>query len=231
MEEAEEEKEGEGEGEGDTEGCDGLPRADDDGAALAGASDASTSPPRPQSKGGGGGGEGEGGDAERRRGAGPGDDTLHFLRHGADTVASLSLRYGVPAHVLRSYNRLSADHLLPGRRTLLIPGAWYRGGVSLSPAPVESEAEQMRKSTIRRWQVACKEADYDVAVLYLEGVGYDVAAAAEAYFADEAWERENPLDARGNGKGKAKVRARDRGIWNRASDAAFLGRAGPSSKR
>ena len=186
-------------------------------------------PPRPPNTGDGGGGEGEGeGEPE------PADDTLHFLDHSTDTVASLSLRYGVPAHVLRSYNRLAADHLLPGRRTLLVPGAWYRGGVSLSPAPVGGEQEDVRKSKIRRWQVACKEADYDVAVLYLEAAEYDVAAAAEAYFADEAWERENPLDEAGGArgaKGKGKARARDRGIWNRASDAAFLRRAGPSSKR
>ena len=160
----------------------------------------------------------------------PAEDTLHFLDHATDTIPSLSLRYGVPGHVLRQYNRLSADHLLPGRRTLLVPGAWYRGGVSLSPAPVEGEEESTRKSKIRRWQITCKEADYDVAVLYLDAAGYDVAAAVEAYFADEAWERENPLEEAGE-KRKGKAKARDRGIWNRASDAAFLRRAGPSSKR
>ncbi len=64
------------------------------------------------------------------------EDTLHFVGHN-DTVASLALRYGVPPQELRRANRLASDHLLAARRTVVIPGAYYKGGVSLSPRPVE----------------------------------------------------------------------------------------------
>ncbi|KAK0621374.1 hypothetical protein B0T17DRAFT_608599 [Bombardia bombarda] len=109
---------------------------------------------------------------------------------------------------LRRANRLGSDHLLLARRTVLIPARYYKAGVSLSPRPVEGE-EEARKAKIRRWMVATKVADYDVAVLYLEQAGYDMAKATEAYFADEQWERENPIDhhdrdSRLKGKGKGK---------------------------
>ncbi len=73
----------------------------------------------------------------------------------------------------------------------------------------------------------CKEADYDIAVLYLENADYDLAMAVQTYQADEAWEREHPLEA-GQSKGKGTVNKRS---WKRASQAAFLRRAGPSNKR
>ena len=154
----------------------------------------------------------------------PADDILHFLNHEHDSIPSLSLRYGVPAQVLRQTNKLPSDHLLLARKTILIPGEWYKGGVSLSPRPVEGEEEELRKSKVRRWMVGCKNADYDVALLYLEQVDYDLAAAMEAYFADEAWERANPLDG-GAGKRQGK-RPVTGGTW--AAQAAFLRRQGPS---
>ncbi|TPX11164.1 uncharacterized protein E0L32_000982 [Thyridium curvatum] len=130
------------------------------------------------------------------------EDVLHFLDHDRDTVASLSLRYGVPAAALRAANRLPSDALLAARRAVVIPsGSGTRRGpgpggglVSLSPRPVGGEAEELRKAKIRRWMVACKEADYDVAVLYLEGADYDLALATEAYLADEEWERAHPVE-------------------------------------
>src|SRR5687767_8492334 len=63
----------------------------------------------------------------------PADDTLHFLNHEHDSIASLSLRYGVPTAALRRANNINSDHLLLGRKTVLIPGEFYKGGVSLSP--------------------------------------------------------------------------------------------------
>lgn len=93
----------------------------------------------------------------------------------------------------RRTNNLPSDHLLAARRTLLIPATHYRAGVSLSPRPVEGEAEEARKAKIRRFMVACKASEYDVAVFYLEQAGYDFSAAVETFFADEAWEREHPL--------------------------------------
>ncbi|KAI5928613.1 hypothetical protein F4810DRAFT_717165 [Camillea tinctor] len=134
----------------------------------------------------------------------PAEDILHFLNHAHDTVTSLSLKYNVPAPVLRRANNLTSDHLLLGRRTVVIPGSHYKGGVSLSPRPVEGEEEEARKGKIRRWMVACKVPEYDVAVFYLEQAGYDLELATETYFADEEWERTHPAKAVGREKGAKK---------------------------
>jgi hypothetical protein len=90
----------------------------------------------------------------------PAEDVLHFLDHSTDTVTSLSFRYNVPLPVLRRANNLTSDHLLLARRTVVIPGEYYKGGVSLSPRPVEGEDEERRKGIVRRWMVACKVAEY-----------------------------------------------------------------------
>ena len=87
------------------------------------------------------------------------EDVLHFLDSAQDTISSLSLRYGVPQEALRKINGLYADHLLAARRTILIPGEYYKGGISLSPRPVEGEEEEIRKAKVRRWMVACKVAE------------------------------------------------------------------------
>lgn len=86
-------------------------------------------------------------------------DVLHFVDPSHDSVLSLSLRYGVPSQALRRLNGLYADHLIAARRTVLIPGEFYKGGVSLSPRPIDGEEEDMRKIKIRRWMVACKVAE------------------------------------------------------------------------
>ena len=83
-------------------------------------------------------------------------DVLHFLDARYDTLLALSLRYGGPVEVIRQTNGLYSDFLLAARRTILIPGSHYKGGVSLSPRPVDGEEEELRKAKIRRWMVACK---------------------------------------------------------------------------
>ncbi|RFU35794.1 hypothetical protein B7463_g615, partial [Scytalidium lignicola] len=130
----------------------------------------------------------------------PADDVLHFLDHENDTLTSLSLRYGVPISELRRANGITSDHLLLARRTVIIPGSHYKGGVSLSPRPVEGEEEERRKGIIRRWMVACKVSDYDIALLYLEQFDYNLEAAIDAYIDDERWEREHPLVGSVRGK-------------------------------
>ncbi|KAH9900357.1 hypothetical protein F4778DRAFT_137672 [Xylariomycetidae sp. FL2044] len=134
----------------------------------------------------------------------PAQDISHFLNHSHDTVTSLSLRYGVPAPVLRRANNITSDHLILGRRTVIIPGEFYKGGVSLSPRPIEGEEEEARKAKIRRWMVGCKVHEYDVAVLYLEQAGYNLDLAIEAYRADEEWERTHPVNGSGRGKASSK---------------------------
>lgn len=88
----------------------------------------------------------------------PAPDVLHFLT-SEDTLQSLSLAYGVPPDALRKTNNVYSDHLIKGRKTVLIPGEHYKGGVSLSPQPLESEEEEIRKNKIRRWMVTCKCAE------------------------------------------------------------------------
>jgi hypothetical protein len=80
-------------------------------------------------------------------------------------MLSLSFRYGVPIAALRRSNAIMSDHLLLARRTVVIPGEYYKGGISLSPRPVEGEEEETRKGKIRRWMVACKVAELVVPFL------------------------------------------------------------------
>lgn len=140
------------------------------------------------------------------------DDTLHFLNHDHDTITSLSFRYGVPAVALRRANNITSDHLLQGRKTILIPGEYYKGGVSLSPTPIDGEDEELRKGKIRRFMTSCKVSDYDIAQLYLEQSGYDLGASVQAYFGDEAWEREQAK----NGSSHAPTKTKNLGFfWRR----------------
>lgn len=130
-------------------------------------------------------------------------DVLHFVDPNHDSIASLTLRYGVPADALRRTNGLYADHLLSARRTVLIPGEYCKGGVSLSPRPIEGEEEEIRKGKVRKFMVACKVSEYDVALLYLQQADYHLDQAMAAYKSDERWEKEHPLEAARKGKAKA----------------------------
>ncbi|ROV88248.1 hypothetical protein VSDG_09058 [Cytospora chrysosperma] len=164
----------------------------------------------------------------------PPPDTLHFVHPADDTVQALSIRYNVPADVLRRHNRLSSDHLLSARRTVLIPGSHYPSGVSLRPRPAAGEEEEARRAKVRRWMVACRCADYAAAEAYLGQTGYDLDSAVGRFLDDERWEREHPLLEAGKGKGKGKGKGvggkgtttATGGTW--AARAAFLRRRGPS---
>ncbi|KAH7066928.1 hypothetical protein BKA63DRAFT_523415 [Paraphoma chrysanthemicola] len=130
-------------------------------------------------------------------------DVLHFVDPNNDSISSLSLRYGVPAEALRRTNKMYADHLLAARRTILIPGEYYKGGVSLSPRPLEGEEEEIKKTKLRKFMVACKVSEYDVALLYLEQANYALEQAIVSYKEDEKWEKDHPLQAAKKGKAKA----------------------------
>lgn len=95
---------------------------------------------------------------DEKRADTPAQDVLHFLTPD-DSLASLALAYGVPIAALRRSNNIFADHLVQGRKTVLIPGEFYKGGVSLSPQPLEGEEEEGRRNKVRRWMVACKVAE------------------------------------------------------------------------
>ncbi|RDL40401.1 uncharacterized protein BP5553_00380 [Venustampulla echinocandica] len=90
----------------------------------------------------------------------PVEDIAHFLDHDVDTLTSVALRYNVPISALRRANNITSDHLLLARRTITIPSEFYKGGVSLSPRPIEGEEEETRKAIVRRWMVACKVSEY-----------------------------------------------------------------------
>lgn len=132
-------------------------------------------------------------------------DVVHFVNHTSETLPSIALRYRVPVQALRRANHLYADHLLAARRTLVIPGDYYKVGVSLSPRPVEGEEEELRKAKVRRWMVACKAAEYDVALIYLKQNDYNLDRAVEAYKADEAWEKTHPLPSGSRGARPARL--------------------------
>jgi hypothetical protein len=66
----------------------------------------------------------------------------------------------VPITALKRANNITSDYLLLARRTILIPGEFYKAGVSLSPRPIEGEEEERRKAIVRRWMVACKVSEY-----------------------------------------------------------------------
>ncbi|KAK5664184.1 hypothetical protein OQA88_400, partial [Cercophora sp. LCS_1] len=59
---------------------------------------------------------------------------------------------------------------------------------------------------IRRFMVTCKVFDYDSAVFYLSQADYSFHDAIDNYFADEAWERDHPLEHNVKGKGRARRR-------------------------
>lgn len=139
------------------------------------------------------------GSANEKGGAAPAEDVLHFVAPD-DSMRSLALAYDVPIQALRKANNIYSDHLVQARKTILIPGEHYKGGVSLSPRPLESEEEEIKKNKVRRWMMACKVAEYDVATLYMQQSEWSLDAAVEAYMEDERWEKEHPMQAREKGK-------------------------------
>ncbi len=126
------------------------------------------------------------------------EDVLHFL-NAEDTMPSLSLAYGVPVPVLRAHNNVYSDQLLAARKWVLVPKSHYTGPpLSTPPDPEEEE----RKNRLRRWMVATKCAEYNVATLYLKGSGYNLEIAVETFKDDERWEKNHPM----KGKGRARHR-------------------------
>ncbi|EMC92018.1 hypothetical protein BAUCODRAFT_38035 [Baudoinia panamericana UAMH 10762] len=142
---------------------------------------------------------------EKRRDEDPAPDVLHFLKP-EDSMHALALAYGVPINALRRTNNIFSDNLIQGRRTILIPGEYYKGGVSLSPSPPEGEEEEIKRSKVRRWMTTCKVAEYDVALLYLQQADWELDLAIDAFREDERWEKEHPLSKADAKKGKMAQR-------------------------
>ena len=117
------------------------------------------------------------------------DDVIHYLT-ADDSILTLSVAYQVPAAVLRRHNNVYSDNLMAARKWILIPRSHYQGPPLSSPPDPE---EEERKNKLRRWMVATKCPDYDVAKLYLKGNEYHLEAAVQAFKADEQWEKEHPM--------------------------------------
>ncbi|KAF3933610.1 hypothetical protein ABW19_dt0208049 [Dactylella cylindrospora] len=128
----------------------------------------------------------------------PAESLIHYILP-TDTFPTLTLKYSVPASVLRSHNRLWSDNLLAGRSYILIPRSYYLGP-SLSPDPVQSEEE----SLLKRFQVKTKCVEYEIAKLYLDEAGWDIDRAVDKWKADERWEEANGVPGTSS-KGKANV--------------------------
>ena len=124
------------------------------------------------------------------------EDVVHFL-NADDTMPSLSLAYTVPLPVLRTHNKVHSDQLIAARKWILIPRSHYNGPPLSTPPDPEDEE---RKNKIRRWMVATKCADYNVAALYLKGSDYNLEMAIEAFKADERWEMDHPMKGKGRGR-------------------------------
>lgn len=135
------------------------------------------------------------------------ENVLHFLDHKYDTLVSLSFRYGIPLPVLRRVNNITSDHLLSARRVVIIPHEYCRDGISLSPQPVEGEEKDREKLMVRRFMVSCKISEYDVALLYLKQLDFNLESAIEAYREDEKWEQENPLKYKGMYRNKCTIKS------------------------
>ena len=125
------------------------------------------------------------------------DDVIHHLA-ADETLQSLALLYRVPTSVLRNHNTIYSDHLLSARKIVCIPRSHYQGP-SLSHPPNAEEEE--KKTKLRRWMVATKCADYNVARLYLKGSDWNLEVAVEAFKSDEQWEKNHPFD---KGKGSRR---------------------------
>lgn len=95
------------------------------------------------------------------------------------------------------HNKLHSDQLLAARKWVLIPSSHYNGPALSTPPDAE---EEERKNKLRRWMVATKCADYNVAILYLKGSDYDLDAAIGAFKADERWEKDHPMKGKGNAR-------------------------------
>ena len=136
------------------------------------------------------------------------EDVIHFL-NSEDNVSSISVAYRVPIPVLRQHNRLNENNLLAARKWILIPRSHYQGPpLSTPPDPEEEE----RKNKLRRWMVASKCADYNVATLYLKGSDYNLEMAVEAFKADEQWEKDHPMKGSGKEKGNRRPEMRSMSV-------------------
>ena len=120
----------------------------------------------------------------------PEQDVTHYVRL-TETISSISLSYNIDASLLKTRNRITADHLLQARRMIYIPCPPYYGP-SLSPEPAEGFEESERKAKIRRFMIRTKCADQKMAEAYMRNADETLDRAVEQWNEDEDWMRRNP---------------------------------------
>lgn len=80
--------------------------------------------------------------------------------------------YKIPIQEIRRANNLFGhENLIHARHYVTIPG--YHGS-SLSREPVETEEEEIRRVTLKRFQLLSKCVDYKMATIYMESSGWDI---------------------------------------------------------
>ena len=99
-----------------------------------------------------------------------------------DTLASLSLRFGVSESVLRAANDLPG-----GNGNLALLGGFVKVPVAVSPRPRGDVGVETVRAKIRRMRVAC-QVDEKTAAFYVADAGGDVDAAIEACRKDDEFE-------------------------------------------
>ena len=107
----------------------------------------------------------------------------HYVRKD-DTINSLGLAYQIDPATIRKENHIFQDHLLQARSFVVIPGA----SRSLSESPGEGEE---RKVKLKRFMLATKCTDYDMAQTYMNECEFAVEEAVLRYKADSQWTREH----------------------------------------
>lgn len=107
---------------------------------------------------------------------------LHFVRQD-DTISSLSLEYNIPAADIRKVNKVWADHTLPARTAVWIPG--YVG----TSRSAEQAEDEIKKMALKRFQLLSKCIDYRQAKVYMDMSGYNIDKALRAYQDDLDWEK------------------------------------------
>jgi hypothetical protein len=73
--------------------------------------------------------------------------------------------------IRRANTLFGSDNLIHARHYILIPGY---AGLSLSSEPEETEETEMRKVTLKRFQLISKCVDYKMATIYMESSNWDI---------------------------------------------------------
>lgn len=153
-------------------------------------------------------------DVEKEEEAADGEqDIIHHLTPN-ETIASLSLLYNLSPSLLRSHNKVPSDHLLQARNIIRIPRSAY-SGLSLSPKSHLSDEDIERRRILRRFMVACKISEYDVAKLYLEDAEWDDKLAMERWRDDSEWEKAHPLQSKPTAPASSEKAKGREGLWKR----------------